>query len=477
MTDSLWQAKLAAWTHDPAEKALVLLRDPAGHEHGTVAALQKAIFRTTGIPDPLREAVKKADRWAAAADRPQWPRTKDDGPYADWTQIRFTEKAVLIHPLSGEEYELGKLEIPVGSIKAVSLDHFKNLIVNNAGTVDAHRTALAFWRFGPNTPAADLGALWELLPADTRVPDHTIWSHLDLSSALATAFQADPDHNPALLAVSFGPVQDFIAQARTTSDLWAGSHLLSRIAWEGLKIVCEQFGPDCVLFPQLRSVPQVDLWLRDEIGLPEEWFAKEEWTKGQTDANPLFAAALPNKFVAIVPASHVEELARRITEQVRNWAQRQANAALDHLLRKAGGAIPDVSSARDQIAQQLTDFPEVHWAAVPWSPPVIERKEQVPDISSLTETLGQFYPKEQANNPGFLGSTAWKLLHKELKLPDGATFFNPNAGVLYPALYDVLDRAQAAAKSVRAFNPLPQKGYRCSLCGEREWLTHERDLL
>jgi hypothetical protein len=27
MTDLLWQAKLAAWTHDPAEKALVLLHD------------------------------------------------------------------------------------------------------------------------------------------------------------------------------------------------------------------------------------------------------------------------------------------------------------------------------------------------------------------------------------------------------------------------------------------------------------------
>lgn len=28
----LWQTKLAARIHDPAEKALVLLRDPAGHD-------------------------------------------------------------------------------------------------------------------------------------------------------------------------------------------------------------------------------------------------------------------------------------------------------------------------------------------------------------------------------------------------------------------------------------------------------------
>ncbi len=479
MERSLWHTKLAAWTHDPAEKALVLLRDPAGHERGTVAELQRDIFGAAGLPDSLREAVQKADRWAAAADRPQWPRMKADGPYADWTQVRFTERPILIHPLSGQEYDLGKLpEISVAGIKAVSTDHFRRLVVRDAaGAVDARRTALSFWRFGPNTPAADLGALWELLPADTRVPDHTIWAHLDLSSALATVFHADPAGNPALLAVSFGPVQDFIAQARTTSDLWAGSHLLSRIAWEGLRVICKELGPDCVLFPQLRGVPQVDLWLRDEMGLPAGRFANEEWTRGQTDANPLFAAALPNKFVAIVPASQGEELAQRITERVRDWTQRKANAALDCLLDKAGKSIADVSPAREQIARQLADFPEVHWAAVPWSPLVVERERQAPDVSSLTDALGHFYPKGQSGEPGFLGCKAWRLLNKELQLPDGTTFFNPNAGVLYPALYDLLDRLQAAAKSVREFRQLPQEGYRCSLCGEREWLTHDRDLL
>ena len=479
MTDLLWQAKLAAWTHDPAEKALVLLRDPAGHEGGTVAALHQDLFGTADLPASLRTAVQKADRWAAAADRPQWPRTKADGPYADWTQVRFTERPVLIHPLSGEEFDLGKLaEITAAGIKAVSTDHFRRLVVRDAdGAVDARRTALSFWRFGPNPPASALGALWELLPADTRVPDHTIWAHLDLSSALATAFYTDPDGNPALLTVSFGPVQDFIAQARTTSDLWAGSHLLSRIAWEGLKIICKELGPDCVLFPQLRGVSQVDLWLRDEMKLPEASFADEEWTRGQTDANPLFAAALPNKFVAIVPASQAEELARRIAEQVRNWTQRQANAALDCLLERAGSAIPDAAPAREQIKQQLAGFPEVHWAAVPWSPLVVERERQPPEVASLTDALGCFYPKEPANAPGFLASPAWQLLNKELKLPDGAVFFSPNAGVLYPALYDLLDKVQAAAKSVREFQQLPQQGYRCSLCGEREWLTHDRSLL
>ena len=42
-SDKLWQTKLAARIHDPAEKALVLLRDPAGHENGTSHALRRLL--------------------------------------------------------------------------------------------------------------------------------------------------------------------------------------------------------------------------------------------------------------------------------------------------------------------------------------------------------------------------------------------------------------------------------------------------
>lgn len=45
MTDNpaLWQTKLAARLHDPAEKALVLLRDPEGHENGTSLAAARLL--------------------------------------------------------------------------------------------------------------------------------------------------------------------------------------------------------------------------------------------------------------------------------------------------------------------------------------------------------------------------------------------------------------------------------------------------
>ncbi len=472
--DILWQSKVAAWVHDPAEKALVLLRDRAGHEGGTVAKLKKALF-PHGLPDGVKARIKQADHWAAAADRPQFPLEADGGRYQQWAQVRFTEEPQLIHPLSGERLDIqgGLDELDPAHLKAVSADHFEQLIVRRDGATDWRATALALWRFGPELPAKDLTLLWSLLPADTRVPDHTIWAHLDLASAFAGAFAVDRNGTPALLAMSFGPVQDFIAQARSTSDLWAGSHLLSRLVWEGLKTICADLGPDAVVFPQLRGVPLVDLWLQEEMGLDAEWFENCEWRQRETDANPLFAAALPNRFVAIVPADRARELAEMVTERVRDWVQGEARETVKKIL---AAAEEENAPAYEQAQQQLAGFPEVYWAVVPWSLIEKDADGKVTDTAELAKAMGPFFPEQTKDKPGFLGSPAWKVLSREIKV-NGAIFFRPNPGVLYPALADLLDRVAAATKAARTFEQLPQDGYRCTLCGEREWLTTNRDHL
>lgn len=462
-----WLAKLAAWTHDPAEKALVLMRDPLGHEGGTVRDLRTKLF-PGGLPADIKTAIKRADHWAAAADRPQF----GAGGRDYWAQVRFDQNPILIHPLSGEEFDLSKLDdIDPAHIKALSGMHFDELIVSENGRSDIRKTALNFWRFGPEIKC-DLPTLWQLLPADTRVPDHTIWSHLDLSSAFASAFSVDANQDAALLSMSFGPVQEFIAAARTTSDLWAGSHLLSRIAWEGLKVIASEIGPDAVIFPQLRGVPQVDLWLREEIGLPEERFAEAEWVSQKTDANPLFMAALPNKFVAIVPAGQAATLAEKVTLAVRDWVKNTAQAMLAELLEKA--RIDNVAElpCHTQLAEQLSGFPEVHWATVPFSLIASDTDgKALLEQSTLAAASQPFFGQDKA--PGFLGSPVWRVLSKEIDI-EGARFFTPNPGVLYPAIYDLLDRVGAAAKSVRPFTQTRHEGYRCDLSGEAEWLTTDR---
>lgn len=185
--DTLWQTKLAARLHDPAEKALVLLRDPAGHENGTSRALTRllgfheinvkqidsdndeALTRTLfkkGIPAPMYRHVQRADWWAAAADRPQFPmdeitvNTKEGEQktlaVSAWAQVNWAKKPVLIHPLTDEPFDLGRsgglTETAIDAVKQRSFDHFSELMirlgVGKDDPQDWRKLLLAFWLSG-----------------------------------------------------------------------------------------------------------------------------------------------------------------------------------------------------------------------------------------------------------------------------------------------------------------------------------------
>jgi CRISPR-associated protein Cmr2 len=462
---AMWQAKVLAYLHDPAEKALVLLRGK-GHEAGTVAAMKELLGedleRAYRAAEGLEALVKQADRWAAAADRPSLPRGLGG-------KVVFSTDPQIIHPLTGERIRLaelaGEAEASVPALEAVSFDHFRGLLVHDGhGVVDWRRTLFRLWRFGPVSPAPGLGVLWNLLPADTRSPDHTIWEHLKLTSAFAGSLAAGAG-GPALLLMSFGPVQEFIAQARSASDLWAGSHLLSRIAWQAMALVCERFGPDAVLFPDLHGVALADLWLRDQVG---EWpdGVSRPWADRADDTNPLFAAALPNRFVALVPADEAAALAGEIARGVRSWVREKAEAAWAQVTRAAGREVA-AAHAREQISRQLDGFPEVHWAAVPWH---LAGAEGLDD-GALKEVL-----RRLGAEPAYLDPALEKLLRGEIRA-GGHVFYAPNPGVGYPGLYEAAERLHGAAKAARPFDGGVETGYRCTLCGEREWLTDDAGLL
>lgn len=469
---TFWQTKLLARIHDPAEKALVLMNTQEGHEGGTVADLKKELFSQTQITD-LYPTVQKADHWAAAADRPTLPKADK------WAQINFLNDAALVHPLSGERFHTGGLSgTDLAQVKNASLAHSKSLIQYNAdGSINYRKTNLALWRFQSEGKMLEgnLGALWEQLPADTRIPDHTIWTHLDLTSAFAGCFATQENSDtPVLFSMQFGPVQDFIAQARSTSDLWAGSHLLSRLTWEGIKVLCQELGADSVLIPQLRGVAMVDAWLYKEEGLAFDLFeqASAEWTQKNDDSNPLFAAALPNKFTALVPKSKVKDLAKKIETHVKSWVLKQGREMLLKLLEKANVNPEDNLPCYQQLEQQLAGFPEVYWAAVPFDIIQSEGDKAVLNQAKLKEIQGNFIPAGKS----FLDTKVWGLLSKGLQ-DDGVTFWQPNASVLFPAIYELLERLTSSVKQARHFEQLKQQGYRCTLTGEVEWLTTDRTQL
>ena len=494
MTD--YTKKLAAWLHDPAEKQLVLMRDPQGHEGGTVLSLANRLRLKTEWKEIKRGRNKgkqkehlvwdkRADWLAAAADRPNWPRDEDAESYPQFESVKFSKEPELIHPLSGERIKPMSLDLDIGveQIKTVSQSHFEGLI--QADDEDLRKTFLAFWRFGPEAgrDADKLGELWPMLPADSRTPDHSIWSHVDTVCAIHTALTGDeqgPDQ-PALLVMSFGPVQGFIGQARSTSDLWAGSHLLSSLVWEAMKPIVSHLGPDVMVFPGLRGVPVVDQWLMErEVGGDafKQLFddIDSEILGDNTDTNPLFAASLPNKFMAIVPSRQAANLAERAIAAIRHAAKTWTLDAAQRVFDAAGVALNDVTRA--QINAQLIGFPEASWAAASW-PIDGNGGNDCKDVTSasarLHTALDSIHP--ELRKQGIFQDSVWKVLTRELKL-DGLHFlFAPNTGILYPAVFELAERSLGAAKATRPFAPVLQEGHRCTLTGEAEWLTDDRSLL
>ncbi len=440
----------------------------AGHERGTAATLRHRL----GLDEELFD--RRADWLASAADRPNWPRP-EDARYPAWKQVLFTDEPLIIHPLSGQEIQLppSSAEVSADDIEEASLAHSERLIREG----DPRRTFLAFWRFGPAIGAWDpgVGRLWGLMPADSRTPDHTIWQQAELVSALHTCL--DEGDTPALLSLSFGPVQSFIAQARSTSDLWAGSHLLANIVWAGLQAIVDRLGPDSILFPSLFGSPFADAWLLEEeqLGEAARGFMRKvnrPLVECNDDRNPLFNASLPHRLLALVPARQASELARAATGAARRFVKEEALAGARELFGRAGLAWCE--TAAQQLEAQLDGFPEVSWSSTEWPHGGADGLALDAAAKQFREALGDIDPA--LADSGVFAPAAWSVLSREQSV-DGFDFWRPGTGLLYAAAYTLNERGLAAAKAARPFRALTQQGLRCTLCGEREWLTTDREEL
>ncbi|MBI5192713.1 MAG: type III-B CRISPR-associated protein Cas10/Cmr2 [Nitrospirae bacterium] len=322
----------------PPEKPIILGR--IGHE-GRAKEIMAAIIEKADAK--ITNEVRTADHIASAADRINL--SKDEGFISD-----FRNNPAIIHPLSGKDFDLMSLaQVEIGEITA-AVDRSFVALSDKYGN-DLEKLYLALWRelldllIKDTEQQSRLGQLWELLPADTRMPDHSIWEHKRITSAIAGALP-----KPAFLLFAIGPVQEFIATARKTQDLWAGSYLLSYLSWSAMKVVAEEFGPDSLIFPDLCGQPVTDLWVKEK-GLKIE---------GNVGSGQLSSPTLPNRFLAIVPETSVADIANKAKKAVKETFLLACNAVKDKMVEKL-----EISSGEwDAIWQRQTeDFMETYWTA------------------------------------------------------------------------------------------------------------------
>ncbi len=286
---------LLAYLHDPPDKALSI-RDHVSRARDYAKALLER-------PVSEDEFARHADQVASAVERLPMPKFTADHP----------ERAVgpvdghlqVVHPLSGDWHPLSVSEHPPH-------DFIRGEFQRLAAVPDLRERFLACWRLLPERLAARFPWL-DRLPADTRTPDHTIWNHLDITTGLRPAVAEA--QGAAFLSFVLGPVQPFIAAARSVRDLWSGSMILSYLAFRAMMPVVEELGPTALVYPSLRETPLLDLWLRKKPEL-RKIMGKEP------DVNVRKAPCLPHRFVAVVP-SRLEG-----REEARNLARCCAEEAL-----------------------------------------------------------------------------------------------------------------------------------------------------
>lgn len=430
MTD--WALKSIALLHDPPEKVLNL----AAHLSRAFALMEQVIgleeFQrrfgrpATQLARHVFEAslegqrVKQADRIASAIDRAAFP-----------NQVRlesatFCQNVQVKHPFSS-----CSLILTIGDDAGARIQSQSQEIIKDYINVqpDQRKKYLALWRA---LPLLVPDAFTRLLPPDTRIVDHTLWAHLDASAALVSALP-----EVALLHVAVGPVQGFIWEARRTQDLWMGSYILSYLSWAGIKVVADQYGPDAVIYPYLRGQPLADQWLTQELGgLPPT-----------VQLPAMTTATIPNKFVALVPASSVRgnTLPNQIIQTIRETWREIADAV--HQGFPGGARSGDWARIwRRQIERE--DWPEIYWSAVIWPD-----ADNFPEFDGAQQalTLVESCLGAQDNYRQML--TTYKDSWQQ----------GTNVGTMYGGLYKLLTVSLDARKRSRDFLAAEEDGEKCTV--------------
>lgn len=191
---------------------------------------------------------------------------------------------------------------------------------------------------------------------------------------------------------SLGPVQDFVAQARRTRDLWAGSFLLSFLTGKAMACVLDNGGT--ISFPHVDDDAIINA-IRGKGGAP-------------------FIGSLPNRFMAELPEEHVAAPAKA----VRTAWNKIAEAVWIKFVEPVHHSGCNTKEIWDR---QIASFWELYWCAGKESSldarkgwrtgnASLEAGEQCVIMSGWQELSGYYRSKDKTKQDAF-----WAALRSKLK--------------------------------------------------------------
>lgn len=396
MNQVFWQAKIWGLLHDSPLKPLILDKSGKGP--------WKCLAVMDGWQDPDKnERITQADHISAATDRAAF------GALPKWSEVDYSDE--LCHLLSSEKLsfqlaedsplkqgrnlieqthkKIGKVrwedytEEEKGQIKQVTQQERENIEKLICDVIpqeikDSRDHQEVFWWMWRCLPDAlsrhpdinDPRLL--LIPAETRIPDCSIWSHSSMAASLAGSlmgYDGSNNSHPYVATFTFTPVQEVVKASRKMQDFWAGSwilHYLSAcicLAW------AEKYGPDSIIYPSLYDQPLVDEWLIQKYPHFKRTGNNEQYNSIQQIQQPtnrrLLTAGFPNVLTLVLPASEVQSamhLARRMftgeSPEVKSpWTQ-----LAEKIKQKVFGDIVIAPSVWEEWLQAQW---QIYWTALP----------------------------------------------------------------------------------------------------------------
>jgi len=425
---NIWHYKLSCLLHDPIHKPFILMALKKSHK--------EVAKELTEIFDVDLQEIIIPDEIASAMERGFLPKGADKDKKL---QVKFLEEGEIIHPFSGK-----RLKLNLGGLSAEKIDkEIKKLLKETKFFDDEKKKFLFLWRnlisILENKTNGELKKLWRVAPADTRLPDHSIFEHLKTTSAFWKTGKGFINHSLFLFTIC--PVQSFIGQARKTQDLYWGSFILSYLCWCGIKKVAKDYGPDCIIFPDIHGQPLCDFWLKEE-----------EIELKNTQLNSIYTPTIPNRFLAVLPEKEFGKL-KEIGEGVENAVRKKWKKIREKVFKKLKEKNPIYApNIKSEFEKQINTFFEIYWIAVPFEN----------ELEKAIEKLKQILSKEKS-----------ETMESIIRFVEDKGNYPPNVGHLYSAYYTLTEKALGMRKSIRNFEQLAEKGRKCSICGERNVLFYK----
>ena len=504
MTAEYWRAKIWGLLHDPILKALHNNSGRGKNSFYQQLEVMKAWVEIGKTPDDscgkALANILLADHVASASDRSAIGGTTEFINYDP-------EKGLEIrHLLSGAKQDLkvnfhqelinGKradfLFPKENELIAKIPEHLQEDIQENIPKIKQLYWWL--WRCLPQE-TCDLfkDSSLMLMPAETRIPDASIWSHVSMTSALAGGFagydltldeiknwpRGKAVSHPYLAVFSFSPVQELIKSSRKMRDFWAGSWLLhylsAKVCWK----LANQYGPDTLLYPSLYQQPLIDHWLLQQYRDFSPYI-------NQPSPESLLTAGFPNVIVLVLPEGKVQAAMQTAQQTLLEEWLIIGNLVLNelqnerHWMRQLK---PDHSSWEGWLKSQW----QTYWTALPIGKPEEEfkcsaNKNKNQEFENWSKAQNETY--NLINNKNRLFKEKEKdLLQESYKIRQQIykRGFSANIGSWWGYIFDATRASLAAVKNPRNWELPTAFGPRSTISGigpvvnpgkdRKDWMT------